>query len=140
MYPDSGRRAFFILLTAAMQKMWAGEEPAKENRDRKDSDKASPLDPVYQPGGDVKSPKLIHYVEPSFSSSSKEAFVEGTVRISTVVTSEGRPADLHILSGLNSEEDRTAVEAVTQWRFQPGSKNGKPVNVRVTVEVEFHLL
>jgi TonB family protein len=144
-YSDSGRRAFtrqalFILLTAAVQTVRAGDEPAKDNRDRKESGKDSTQDPVYQPGGEVKSPKLVHYVEPSFSSSSKEAFVEGVVRISTVVTIEGHPADLHVLSGLNTEEDRTAVEAVTQWRFQPGSKNGKPVNVRVTVEVEFHLL
>jgi len=144
-YSDSGRRAFtrtglWALLIAAVQTMQAGDEPAKDNRDRKDTGKVSSQDPVYQPGGDINSPKLIHYVEPSFSSSSKEAFIEGVVRISTVVTSEGRPADLHVLSGLNSEEDRTAVEAVTQWRFRPGSKNGKPVNVRVTVEVEFHLL
>ncbi|MGH9609881.1 MAG: energy transducer TonB [Bryobacteraceae bacterium] len=27
-----------------------------------------------------------------------------------------------------------------QWRFRPGLKDGRPVNVRVTVEVEFRLL
>lgn len=95
---------------------------------------------VYQPGGDVKPPKLIHYVEPAFSSSSKEAFVEGVVRISTVVKSDGVPSDTHISKGLTSEEDQKALDAVAKWRFQPGTKNDQPVNVRVTVEVEFHLL
>jgi TonB family protein len=95
---------------------------------------------VYQPGGDVKSPKLVHYVEPAFSSSSKEAFVEGVVRISAVVKSDGVPSDIHISKGLNSEEDQKAMEAVGKWRFRPGTKNGQAVNVRVTVEVEFHLL
>lgn len=95
---------------------------------------------VYMPGGDVTPPKLIHYVEPSFSGSSKNAYTEGIVRIVTVVTSEGVPTDLHVTRGLNPEEDRTALEAVKQWRFRPGLKEGKPVNVRVTVEVEFHLL
>lgn len=95
---------------------------------------------VYTPGGDVTPPKLIHYVEPAFSASSKDAYTEGTVRIVTVVTSEGVPTDLHVTSGLNPDEDRTALEAVKQWRFQPGLKKGKPVNVRVTVEVEFRLL
>lgn len=103
-------------------------------------DKSPPKDVVYQPGGDVKSPKLIHYVEPAFSSSSKEAFVEGVVRISTVVKTDGVPYDIHVSKGLNSEEDQKAMEAVGKWRFQPGTKNGQPVNVRVTVEVEFHLL
>jgi TonB family protein len=97
-------------------------------------------DIVYQPGGDVKSPKLVHYVEPAFSSSSKEAFVEGVVRISAVVKSDGVPTDIHISKGLNSEEDQKAMEAVGKWRFRPGTKNGQAVNVRVTVEVEFHLL
>jgi outer membrane biosynthesis protein TonB len=32
------------------------------------------------------------------------------------------------------------VEAVLQWRFQPASRHGQPVNVRATVEVNFHLL
>jgi periplasmic protein TonB len=95
---------------------------------------------VYEPGGAVRGPKLIHYVEPAFSANSREAYVEGTVRISTVVTSEGVPSRCEVLKGLNSEEDKTAMEALKQWRFQPGTKDGKPVNVHVTVEVVFHLM
>jgi TonB family protein len=97
-------------------------------------------DKVYEPGGDVKPPKLVHYVEPAFSPSSKEAFVEGTVKISTVVTRDGHATNLKVTSGLNTEEDRTATDAVKQWKFQPGTKAGQPVNVHVTVEVTFHLL
>ncbi len=95
---------------------------------------------MYEPGGDVKPPKLLHYVEPAFSPKSKEAYVEGTVKISTVVTVEGIATKLQVVSGLNAEEDRTAVEALKQWKFQPGTKNGQSVNVKVTVEVSFHLL
>ncbi len=95
---------------------------------------------VFEPGGPVRAPKLIHYVEPEFSTSSKEAFVEGTVKISTVVTLEGLASKCKIVSGLNSEEDQTAMEALKKWRFKPGTKDGKPVNVHVNVEVAFHLL
>ncbi len=102
--------------------------------------KADTEDDVYEPGGDVKPPKLIHYVEPNFSSSSNEAFVEGVVKISAVITKDGDPTKLKVTSGLNTEEDKTAIEAVKQWRFAPGTKKGGPVNVRVTVEVMFHLL
>ncbi|MGH9584581.1 MAG: energy transducer TonB [Bryobacteraceae bacterium] len=104
------------------------------------SDSAKNGGKVYEPGGDVTPPKLIHYVEPAFSDSSKDAYTEGTVRILTVVTRDGIPTDLHVTSGLNADADRTALDAVKQWRFQPGLKNGRPVNVRVTVEVAFHLL
>jgi TonB family protein len=79
-------------------------------------------------------------VEPEFSSQSKEAFIEGIVKISTIVTTEGNASESRVIHGLNAEEDRTALEALKQWRFQPGTKNGKPVRVKVTIEIAFHLL
>lgn len=109
-----------------------------------DKPKEQPKDPVsqevYEPGPTVKAPKLIHYVEPEFSASSKEAFVEGVVKVSTVVSTEGIVANCQVVRGLNAEEDKTAIKAVKLWRFQPGTKDGRPVNVRVTVEIEFHLM
>jgi TonB family protein len=115
-----------------------GQESNKN--DKKATEKPKNDEKIYVVGGDVKSPKLTHYVEPEFSSSSKEAFVDGVVKIETVVTTEGLPTNLKILSGLNSEEDKTAMDAVKQWRFRPGTKGDTPVNVKVTVEVDFHLL
>ena len=97
-------------------------------------------DQVYEPGGDVKAPKLVHYVEPEFSPSAKEAYVEGTVRLSTVVTTAGKPTDCRVLHGLSADEDRTAMDALKKWTFAPGTKSGKQVNVRITVEIDFHLL
>jgi protein TonB len=111
---------------------------SSDSKDKKDDKKTA--QPVYTPGGDVKPPKLTHYVEPEFSPSSKEAYVEGVVKISTVVTTEGLPIELVVVRGLNAEEDKTALKAAEQWRFDPGTKSGKPVNVKVTLEIEFHLL
>ena len=95
---------------------------------------------VYEPGCDVKAPKLIHYVEPQFSRDAKVAFVEGTVKISIVVTTDGLPTNCKVIHGLTEGEDRAALDAVQQWRFRAGTKDGKAVKVRVTAEVGFHLL
>jgi periplasmic protein TonB len=97
-------------------------------------------DHVYEPGGDVKPPRILHYVEPEFSPSSKEAYVEGVVKISTIVTTDGKATECRISSGLSTEEDRTAVEALQKWTFHPGTRNDKPVKVHITVEIDFHLL
>jgi len=137
-YLNSSRRALFCQLIVASLlgvQCEADGLQAEANGSKKDT-----VAEVYEPGGSIKAPKLLHYVEPEFSSKSKEAFIEGTVKISTVITAEGRPSETRIVHGLNAEEDRTAVEALKQWRFQPGTKDGKPVNVRVIVEVAFHLL
>jgi TonB family protein len=111
--------------------LWAGGGSFQQNKEP---------DPVYEPGGDVKPPKLVHYVEPEFSPSSKEAYVEGTVKLSTVVTREGNPSASKVIAGLSAEEDRTAAEALGKWKFEPGTKAGKPVCVHITVEIDFHLL
>jgi TonB family protein len=83
---------------------------------------------------------VVHYVEPQFSSSSKEAFVEGVVKLKTTVTPDGLPSDIEVTKGLNAEENQSAVEAVKQWRFQPGTKAGEPVHVRVSIEIAFNLM
>ena len=136
MYSDTSRRTFFrktaVALLMRLYAAGADDPKTKENKDVEAD--------VYEPGGDVKPPKLIHYVEPDFSPKSKEAFVEGTVRISSVVKTDGSATNLRVISGLNAEEDRNAMEAVKQWKFQPGTKQGRAVNVRVTIEVVFHLL
>ena len=138
--PDWQRRIFLqtvigCLALAATTVAGQGQRFA-EGKDKK----SEASNAVYEPGGDVKPPKLVHYVEPDFSPKSKEAYVEGTVKISTIVTTEGMPTECHVVHGLNAEEDRTAMEALKQWKFQPGTKAGVPVRVRVRVEIDFHLL
>jgi outer membrane biosynthesis protein TonB len=36
--------------------------------------------------------------------------------------------------------DEKAIEAVSQYRFKPAMKDGVPVPVKITVEVNFHLI
>jgi outer membrane biosynthesis protein TonB len=36
--------------------------------------------------------------------------------------------------------DEKAIDAVHKWRFKPGLKDGKPVAVAATIEVNFRLL
>src|ERR1700722_4668089 len=118
----------------------AQQDSKSKDKDDKDKDTTKAAPTVYTPGGDVKPPKVVHYVEPSFSNASKEAFVEGVVKLKTTVTPDGLPSDIEVTRGLNAEEDRTAVDAVKQWRFQPGTKAGEAVHVRVSIEISFHLM
>jgi TonB family protein len=101
--------------------------------------KADP-DPVYEPGGDITRPKLVHSVEPAFSTKSNEAFIEGTVTVSAVVSTHGNLTDMQVVKGLSAAQNRSALDALKEWRFEPGTKYGKPVNVRIKIQVDFHLL
>jgi hypothetical protein len=45
-----------------------------------------------------------------------------------------------VLRGVGYGLDEKALEAVAQWKFRPGAKDGKPVTVAATIEVNFRLL
>jgi protein TonB len=126
--------AIFAIVLGVAYSLSAAEQSQAQNNSAKDSDQ------VYVAGGDVKPPRVIHYVEPASSPSSQDAYVEGVVRISAIVNLDGAPAELQVTKGLNAEEDKLAIEALKQWRFKPGTKNERPVRVKINVEINFHLL
>ncbi len=94
---------------------------------------------VYKVGGDVKAPKLIHQVEPQYSEAARDAHIEGTVVLSVIIGTEGKASGFDVLKSLHPDLDRNAIEAVRQWLFEPGTKNGKPVMVSAKIEINFRL-
>jgi len=47
--------------------------------------------------------------------------------------------DVHVTRSLDKRLDQNAIDAVEQWKFKPAVKDGKPVAVRTSVEVDFRL-
>jgi TonB family protein len=95
---------------------------------------------VYRIGGGVSSPQLVYKVEPEYSEEARKAKFQGTVVLYVVVDEKGLPRDLKVVRPLGLGLDEKAIEAVTKWRFKPGYKDGRPVSVAATIEVNFRLL
>jgi TonB family protein len=95
---------------------------------------------AYKIGGGVSQPVLITKIEPEYSEEARKAKWQGTVQLEIVVDEHGMPKDLRIKRALGLGLDQKAMEAVAKWRFKPGVKDGKPVPVIATVEVNFRLL
>lgn len=99
---------------------------------------------ILRVGGDVRPPILAHRVQPRSHYShrqveaAKAAYGTDTVTINLVVTSNGQVRDARIKSGIGEPFDSSALDAVRQWTFQPATKNGRPVNVAIAVQVQFH--
>jgi TonB family protein len=55
------------------------------------------------------------------------------------VRRDGSVGDVRVLRGLGAGLNEKAIEAVRQWRFSPARRHGAPVDVIVTVSVEFKL-
>jgi TonB family protein len=79
-------------------------------------------------------------VEPQYTEDAKIARIQGSVRLSLVINEQGRADDIKVVVSLDPGLDQQAVEAVRQWQFAPGTKDGAPVSVTATIEVNFRLL
>ena len=88
----------------------------------------------------VTLPKVISEVKPQYTPEAMQARIEGTVIMTAVVRTDGTPGDIEITESLDTEYglDKQAVAALSQWRFEPGLKDGKPVPVRITIEMRFY--
>lgn len=94
-------------------------------------------EPVYDLAPDMIPPRVIKQVNPHYSTNRGVRAV-GSVIIALVVTSKGLPKDPHVIKGLDPDLDQSAVDAVKEWRFSPAEKNGKPIAVRISVQIQFH--
>jgi periplasmic protein TonB len=94
---------------------------------------------VYKVGGDVTAPVLTHSVDAEFSKKAKDAKYQGVSVVSLVVDAHGMPRHVHMIRKLGMGLDEKAIEAVRQYKFEPGKRNGKPVAVAITIEVNFHI-
>lgn len=94
---------------------------------------------VYRVGGGVSAPIVIYRVEPIYSEEARKAKHQGVVVLWTVVRKDGSLEILRVVRSLGLGLDESAVNALRQWKFRPGTKDGVPVDVAVNVEVSFTL-
>ena len=94
---------------------------------------------VYKPGDGVSAPILVKEVKPQYNPEAKQAKIEGSVTLECVVETDGAVGDVHVTKSLDPGLDREAIKAAKQWRFEPGTKDGKPVPVLITIEMTFTL-
>jgi protein TonB len=95
---------------------------------------------AYKIGGGISQPLLLSKVEPEYSEEARKAKWQGTVELQIVVDEHGIPKEMRVTRALGLGLDQKALEAVAKWRFKPGMKDGKPVPVIATVQVNFRLL
>jgi periplasmic protein TonB len=94
---------------------------------------------VYRPGHGVTAPKPFYTPQPEYSEKARKQKINGSVMLMMVVTEEGKVRDVKVIKGLDRGLDKQAIAAVSTWKFEPGTKDGKPVAVQLSVEVDFHL-
>jgi TonB family protein len=89
-------------------------------------------------GGEVSPPKKIKDVAPLYPQQAREAKVSGIVIIDATIGTDGLVKNAMVLRG-QPLLDQAALDAVSQWQFTPTTLNGAPVEVLMSVTVNFQL-
>ena len=94
---------------------------------------------VFRVGGGVTPPTVLQRVEPQYSEEARKARYQGTVVLEAIVRKDGTVDIMRIVRSLGFGLDENAIQALKQWRFRPGMRNGVPVDVSLNIEVNFNL-
>lgn len=88
---------------------------------------------------EVSPPKLVRWVTADLSHEGRIAHYRGVCVVSLVVDTEGRPQNVHVIRPIGMDLEANAIQAAKHFRFIPAMGKGKPVPVKVTVEVPFKI-
>jgi protein TonB len=86
----------------------------------------------------VVAPKLISSTRLTYPPSARQTAIQGTVTVLATVEANGTVSSAKALNGPLLLR-QAAVDSVKQWKYSPGSIDGRPNTQEVTVAVEFKL-
>jgi TonB family protein len=102
--------------------------------------RTEPPEGVYIAGGPVKAPVILYQRMPFYTEAAREAKAEGVVLLSAIVRKDGSIDQIKVVQGLGHGLDESAINTIkADWKFQPGTRNGQPVDVQILIETSFRL-
>jgi len=87
----------------------------------------------------VIAPKLISQVLPLYSDRARMARIAGSVVLKAIVRKDGTVTVLGVLNNIGYGLDESAAKAAEQWKFQPATSDGVPVDIPLNLEIRFNL-
>ncbi|HEY1754275.1 MAG TPA: TonB family protein [Bryobacteraceae bacterium] len=110
-------------------KLWQRAGGPAQAVPRTDQDSSNPGDPV-----------AIYKAEANYSEEARKAKWQGTATLSVDIDATGAVTNAQVIRSLGLGLDEKALEAVKQWKFTPGTRDGNPVPVQAQVQFSFRLL
>ena len=89
----------------------------------------------------VTLPQPTRQVKAQYTAEAMRQMIEGAVLLGVVVKADGSVGAVEVKESLDAVYglDENAVKAMKEWAFKAGTKDGKPVAVRVDVKMTFTL-
>jgi TonB family protein len=89
--------------------------------------------------GTMRAPSPLRKVDPKYVAAAAAEGVQGIVRLGATIRKDGQVENVQVLRRLDDRLDRSAVEALAKWQFEPATRGGAPVDVDAVFEIPFRL-
>ena len=94
---------------------------------------------VFRIGEITDPPTILFKVDPQYSEEARKARYQDTGVFEAIIRSDGTVKILRVVRSIDFGLDENAIQALKQWKFRPGMRNGQPVDVVLNIEVNFNL-
>ncbi len=88
---------------------------------------------------EITPPRKLHTPPPQYTERARKMGVQGTILIEAVVDKAGRVACARVVRGVEPSLDRSVIDTVKTWRFDPARRDGEPVEVPYNLIVSMSL-
>jgi len=86
----------------------------------------------------VSAPGPLRKIDPKYPPTLMNEHVEGEVVLYAVIRRDGSVDSIQLVRGIDEQLDANAMEALSQWKFRPATKQGTPVELEAIVHIPFH--
>ena len=125
-------------VTQSMKKFEAEQAKLENQSQGLRNGEATPLNAAARSGVE-KPPRAIYSPGAEYTEEARRAQLQGTCVVSLVVGVDGKPTNIVVTKKLGLGLDEKAVEAVRKWKFEPGTRYGRPVPSRLNLSLTFKL-
>ena len=87
--------------------------------------------------GNVNAPVPVLKVDPKYPQTLIEEHVEGEVILYGVIRPDGTVDSIQLVRGIDEQLDANSIAAFSQWKFEPGTREGQPVPLEAIVHIPF---
>lgn len=98
---------------------------------------AEKIDEAFSLAEIDQSPRKVYHIDPAYPGELRGKRVEGTASVIFIVDPSGKVSSPRIEKSAHPAFAKPALDAVKQWKFEPGLKGGQRVACRMRVSIRF---
>jgi TonB family protein len=93
--------------------------------------------PPVRSKGQLSGPVPLQKMDPKYPPDLIKQHVEGQVILYAIIGKDGAVRNIQLVHSVEPELDKDAMEALSHWKFRPGTRDGEPVELEAVIYIPF---